>query len=1653
MEARLKNVVGRSGVTVNGIALHHSSDTLLQVAGSSIIVSSAGGHDRFEGHLISQTKQQFTCVAVTACGKYAATGETGHQPAVRLWQLRDEQGNFIGRLIRSMQAHTVSVTIVRFTPDDSTLISIGCQHDAQIITWDWRNGHDLGVGKLMSPVNALTISFDSSMCVTVGSKSVKYWFLPLASDGMSKRTGLTSRSAILADKRNVNFVDATFCDATNRMVAVTSSGELLEFNGNKKYVKCYSWKESGDFKAICIAKIPEGLLVGCSDGLVRLFCLIGEDLDFLADLAPPTHLFQDPSNVYESQQLQNHPEDAIFPEPRCLVASTSNATFVVGYADRSLIEFARENKSWSFRRASLGHTGSVNCIEPFPSSSPCLPAGTLITGGADGTVRFWNFSGESEDKKEIANILCPSLLKVVYLDENPDLLIDKRNLESIGPSNEEPATSSSGVLCTRVTHDGRMMIAGTSAGMLYLIDLSFSDTPIIDVINAHDNDVTSIDFSDHATTSSHDQPMFLASGGRDRFVHVFRRIPYSSQFVHCAVLDGHQSAIKSIKFASNNGQLHLYTAATDRSLIIWKLNSFSDQHSEFTRVQQISVTSSIGDMTFIKYVEMFVVGGHDRMLRQFDINGKLVREVKGTDDDVAHSGKIQKLAVDHSGSYAISVCSDKYVYVVDLRTGVCLAVLCGFGAPPTDATFSDDFKNVIVTTSNGAIFVWQLAKNLTERMISAQVRLMEEVTMRTATPDSLLGSGSETISSNSFTRPLGAPEFSGSSASLYSDDDDSTRFSSSVRSSRTKRALPNGGHLIGNSSYARVGDSSFSPAVQSAPAVERRTHTNLFSHDQYETDISETQSDFVSSRRKHRVFSDEDDQDSNLGSGQYLAAPINDPRRSASPSLYSTPDHLREYQSSKSMMNLRDVTGGGVRVQTAKELMMSHIASQRNSQSGSSSHLSSTNTPTSGRMKWENMAQSSNNNDWHPSSTVVVPDIHHVSPVMATSMAPPPQHQYGGGYRNDHHHAPSYPMPDTTHPPPLAPRTTSRVLTAAPSQQALQQIQANSPFRRKSMDRNSLSKKFLDNGGAQPKTVWSPSALANSGAPRRSNSNLFAATNLEVPTTNLSRRHTDKQPQKLRFTTTVQTREISLDHESDDDDVITSTTLHHRRGQYQRRPSTVTVDTRDADVARRRVSNSRKSERADDLNFASSLRSRSQSPNKLALSQMINSRERDTPSSPSSTTGSSIVGRNLQQRRRDSDVSYVRSATRGRDEMRKSTDALNKLMAVRSKLHQSSENLRKSTENLALLKNLEEASNYSTPKSRTRSSSNLRNAEVLGNMESFGTFDADSRMRSGSTSSLAQSRMMARSIGNLNEGLAMEGSQNTPSQRLANTIQMMRKASNPDLTAPEQFEDTGSPFAQRMARGAVQKKMERYRAKNKSGSGNVVGRNQTSEESDSNNSDMMPLSINKRALTAGNRSTTGSDFSPASSRGSSSLAMGSGPIGSGLPSSRRLYDQQRSGGLSASGTPRRTGNNYLVTKMSEQMNKSMEGPDLGSDESPRSSVNSHEWQNLMENSQDGTKNPLICHVQDCMEQLRIHVDKSLQAKKLVEDDTTLAIEQKKIVMCEIDRSIERLIEKLNPNQVTSKPSDRSNGNLSGNDYTPKGANIYGILKENLSSRQ
>ncbi|ETN82916.1 hypothetical protein NECAME_07692, partial [Necator americanus] len=274
---------------------------------------------------------------------------------------------------------------------------------------------------------------------------------------------------------------------------------------------------------------------------------------------------------------------------------------------------------------------------------------------------------------------------------------------------------------------------------------------------------------------------------------------------------------------------------------------------------------------------------------------------------------------------------------------------------------------------------------------------------------------------------------------------------------------------------------------------------------------------------------------------------------------------------------------------------------------------------------------------------------------------------------------------------------------------------------------------------------------------------------------------------------------------------------------------------------------------------------------------------------------------------KDSDMSYAAASTRLtpagsrsnlRDaDTRKSTEALNKIAALRSKLHQSSENLRKSSDNLRF-----EAQDENAP-TRTRSISNLRGGNAL---EAYGTFDADQNpkyklgiedQQEISASSLMQSRLLARSVGNVSAS-GGETVETTPASRLQNTINMLKKASNPDLTQPSLYEDPGSPCGEKMRRrGAVQKKVERYHPRNR------TARQQTSEESDSNGSDASPLnqSINRRVLLAGNNRSV-------------SAMETSARIG-GL-TARRLFDQQRyaSTATATAASPRRTPN-YLAQKM------------------------------------------------------------------------------------------------------------------------------------------
>uniref|UniRef100_A0A0K0DFZ1 WD_REPEATS_REGION domain-containing protein n=1 Tax=Angiostrongylus cantonensis TaxID=6313 RepID=A0A0K0DFZ1_ANGCA len=387
LEVKLEAVFGRTAVSPNSLDVHEQTGRIAYVAGASVVLTSLDGTQAFgEGHLVGAARHPFTCLAFSSCGRYMATGESGHQPHVRLWEIYDDAGNFTGQSIRSFPFHSNSVVAVRFVSGTNLLISVGCQHDGTICVWDWRNGTKVSTGKVTAVVNAIAISPDNTMCVTVGSKHVKYWHLPA---GDSHGAGMQSRSAILADRRSSVFVDVVFLD-NNKVLTVTEDGALVEFL-NKKYVKTYRYDDHSI--PLCVSVTKNDVVLGCTNGVIRLYDK--DDLTMRGRLPHPAFIGMDPASASSVEAFEVQPQQARYPDVRALCCTSSmRESFIAAYSDRSMFVFERGKGSdpWRKLSSSMAHVGPVTVVKRYPSHFTYLPGGSFITAGADGTVRIWNMS-------------------------------------------------------------------------------------------------------------------------------------------------------------------------------------------------------------------------------------------------------------------------------------------------------------------------------------------------------------------------------------------------------------------------------------------------------------------------------------------------------------------------------------------------------------------------------------------------------------------------------------------------------------------------------------------------------------------------------------------------------------------------------------------------------------------------------------------------------------------------------------------------------------------------------------------------------------------------------------------------------------------------------------------------------------------------------------------------------------------------------------------------------------------------------------------------------------------------------------------------------------------------------------------------------------
>ncbi|XP_068456294.1 mitogen-activated protein kinase-binding protein 1-like [Clinocottus analis] len=83
-------------------------------------------------HIFNSSRKAITTLAFSPDGKYVVTGESGHMPAVRVWDVMERVQ------VSELQQHKFGVSCVTFSPNSKYIVSVGYQHDMMVNVWSWK---------------------------------------------------------------------------------------------------------------------------------------------------------------------------------------------------------------------------------------------------------------------------------------------------------------------------------------------------------------------------------------------------------------------------------------------------------------------------------------------------------------------------------------------------------------------------------------------------------------------------------------------------------------------------------------------------------------------------------------------------------------------------------------------------------------------------------------------------------------------------------------------------------------------------------------------------------------------------------------------------------------------------------------------------------------------------------------------------------------------------------------------------------------------------------------------------------------------------------------------------------------------------------------------------------------------------------------------------------------------------------------------------------------------------------------------------------------------------------------------------------------------------------------------------------------------------
>ncbi|XP_039768110.1 WD repeat-containing protein 62, partial [Ornithorhynchus anatinus] len=686
----LEKVLGITAQNSSGLDCDPSTGQIAYLAGCVVVILNPEKNK--QRHILNTSRKTLSAVSFSPDGKFIVTGENGHRPAVRVWDV-DEKTQVVQLL-----GHKYGVACAAFSPSVRYIVSVGSQHDMVVNVWDWKKSSVVASNKVSCKVVAVSFSEDSSYFVTVGHRHVKFWFLEASKEAkMTSTVPLVGRSGILGELHNNVFcgvacgrgqlAGTTFC--------VARSGLLCQFNEKRVLERWIDLKVS---LSSCLCVSDELIFCGCTDGTVRIFR--ARDMHYLLNLPKPHHLGIDVAQGPEPGRRA----ESVYPDTVALAFDPCRRWLSCVYKDHSVYvwdvgDLKKAGKVWS----NLFHSSYVWNVEVYPEfedQRACLPSGSFLTCSSDNTIRFWNVDGDTR-AGDPGNGFSHDLLKVVYVENDIEHLQDGAH----PPDRSEAGGCvdvKAGVRVMQVSPDGQHLASGDRSGNLRIHELKFMGELI--KVEAHDAEVLCLEYSKPETGVT-----LLASASRDRLIHVLN---VEKNYNLEQTLDDHSSSITAVKFAGNR-DLQMISCGADKSIYFRRAQQVSDS-LHFVRTHHVAEKTTLYDMDIDITQKYVAVACQDRNVRVYNTaSGKQKKCYKGSQGD---DGSLLKVQVDPSGTFLATSCSDKSISVIDFYSGDCIAKMFGHSEIITGMKFTYDCRHLITVSGDSCVFIWQLGPELTSCM-------------------------------------------------------------------------------------------------------------------------------------------------------------------------------------------------------------------------------------------------------------------------------------------------------------------------------------------------------------------------------------------------------------------------------------------------------------------------------------------------------------------------------------------------------------------------------------------------------------------------------------------------------------------------------------------------------------------------------------------------------------------------------------------------------------------------------------------------------------------------------------------------------------------------------------------------------------------------